>query len=163
MTEGLFVGTEGALSIVPSTTSKVSAGTSDVKWLIDELCDYATLVFDPSAAYGIFPQPFPYDPFRANRFNAFISTAGTTITSDPTFVQTHIGQNVSVASYGIVDPLAALRERLLERISELNAADESPVYESDPQPVNWNRLGRLRGIGARESDDLYQWYAQKEE
>lgn len=57
----------------------------------------------------------------------------------------------------------AVRERTLERLLDLSVGDDAPVYEPDPQRVNLDRLRRLRGIGAHESDDLYDWYAQKEE
>jgi hypothetical protein len=54
-------------------------------------------------------------------------------------------------------------ERLLERLSTFGDADERPLYEPSPQAVNWERLQALRGAGAHESEDLYSWYAQKEE
>ena len=76
--------------------------------------------------------------------------------------RTLVGQIVSFPTI-FSTRAAALRERLLERISEVSASAENPIYEPDPQPVNWAGLCRLHGIGAHESDDLYNWYAQKEE
>lgn len=35
--------------------------------------------------------------------------------------------------------------------------------EPEPQRVDLDRLGRLRGIGAHETEDLYDWYAQHHE
>jgi hypothetical protein len=164
MTSGISArGSEGQPSAVPSMTRGASAEDINARQQLDELSGYATLAFSFPGIYGVIPRPYPNDSFNASNLNTLISVAGTAITSGAAFVQTHLGRPDSFVSYNIFDPAAALRERLLERISEVSASAENPIYEPDPQPVNWARLCRLRGIGAHESDDLYNWYAQKEE
>ena len=61
------------------------------------------------------------------------------------------------------EALSDFRESLLERFSELGDRGEQPIYEPDAQSINWDRLQALRGVGAHESEDLYSWYAQKED
>lgn len=57
----------------------------------------------------------------------------------------------------------AARERMLVALRDLSAGEDATIYEPDPQRVDLDRLRRLRGIGAHETEDLYDWYAQKEE
>jgi hypothetical protein len=62
------------------------------------------------------------------------------------------------------DPWSTLHERLLEEISELVGDEDEPIVsEPNPQAVDWGRLRSLRDSWARESDDLFEWYAQQEE
>jgi hypothetical protein len=43
--------------------------------------------------------------------------------------------------------------------------NDEPEYEPEYQPdrceVDWDRLQSLRNVGAIETDDLYEWYAQQ--
>jgi hypothetical protein len=80
----------------------------------------------------------------------------------PTFTVGH-GLATDLTSPTTSDPWSSLHDRLLEGISDLVDVDEPIVYEPAPQAVDWERLRRLRDSWARESDDLFEWYAQQEE
>lgn len=80
----------------------------------------------------------------------------------PTFQLAH--RHVEVPGTSSTSDLwSNLSDYLQQLLSETGVSDDSVVFEANPQMVDWERIKKLRGAWARESDDLYEWYAQQEE
>jgi hypothetical protein len=141
-----------------SPTSRIGSSKYSELELLDELQGYASLAFvahTPTSPIECFDKPW------GTIASAGSTTVTTTWSPSPQLAQ--LSRTVLYAPQGVPDTWATIRIWLLHRFSELSVAEYEPTYEPDPQAVNWDRLRRLRGIGARESADLYDWYAQKQE
>jgi len=137
---------------IPDFASSTSGLSDDV----DQLLGYAGDALSPLAAQ--------LTVYTGGYVSGQSHLTGTTITSTTsTFGIVQPSPSIIAAAMQVESPWLALRNRLLEKISEVGTVEDRPRYQRDRQYIGQERIANLRRARAHESADLYHWYEQKEE